>query len=250
MANRVLSRLALTLGCAICAVCALVGPAVAQDEFGVTIGADLVSDYIWRGQVRNDDGAIQPWACLKVDSFTAKVWGSLDLDDQPNDAQWEFTEVRFLGSYAIPIGSYTLDVGAIYYNYPNTESGNTFEVFGTFTFTGVIFDPYVSLYYDLDEVEGFYARVGGGYGQELETFNWALDVSLGLGSSDYNDAYFGLNELGLNDLRITFTVTVPFSEQFSASAFVLASWLIDDDFRESVEDDSEIGFGGGISYSF
>jgi len=172
------------------------------------------------------------------------------LDDQPNDAQWEFTEVRVLGSYAIPIGSYDLDVGAIYYNYPNTEIENTFEIFGTFTFTGVIFDPYVSLYYDLDEIEGFYLRVGGGYGQELETFDWALDLSIGFGCDDYNAAYFGQDEFGLNDLQITFTVTVPFSEQFSASVFVLASWLIDDDFKDSVEDDSEIGFGGGVSYSF
>jgi uncharacterized protein (TIGR02001 family) len=232
----------------VCAV-ALTAPAPAQDV-AVSIGADLVTDYVWRGQVRNEDGALQPWVNVGVEGFTLTVWGSIDVDDQPNDAQWEFTELDVTGSYTIPVGSYALELGGIYYDYPNTDTESTIEVFGTFTFSGVILDPYVSLYYDIDEIEGFYARVGGSYGQKLETFDWAADLSLGVGSSGYNDGYYGVDDLAVNDLLAKFTVTVPFSENFSAHGYVFGSWLLNNDIKDAVADDSAIGVGAGVTYTF
>jgi hypothetical protein len=228
----------------------ITAPAVAQDNVAVSIGADLVTDYVWRGQVRNEDGAFQPWVNVGVSGFALTLWGSVDLDDQPNDAQWEFTELDLTGSYTIPVASYELEVGAVYYDYSNTDRESTFEVFGAFTFTGVIFEPYVSLSYDLDEIEGFYARLGGSYGQELETFTWAADLSLGVGSSDYNEGYFGVDDMALNDLLAKVTVTVPFSEAFSAHGYVFGSWLLGDDIKDAVGDDSAIGVGAGVTYKF
>ena len=244
MAKTVLSGVVLALALA------LAGPAVAQDEVAVSVGADAVSDYVWRGQVRNDDGALQPWGCVEYSGFTLDVWGSMDLDDQPNDAQWEFTEVDLAASYAIPIAGYMLDVGAVYYNYPNSDAESTFEIFGTFTFSEVMFSPFVSLYYDLDEIEGFYLQVGGSYGQELETLDWNFGLSLAAGSSDYNEGYYGVDDFALNDLTAKVTVTFPFSEAFSASAFVSGSWLLDDDVKDAVEDDSTFAFGAGVKYTF
>ena len=112
MAKTVLTAAVLALACV------LAGPARAQDEVAVSVGADIVSDYVWRGQVMNDDGALQPWADVGYGGFTLNVFGSIDLDDTPNDAQWEFSEVQVNASYTIPINTYALDVGAIYYNYP------------------------------------------------------------------------------------------------------------------------------------
>ena len=244
MAKTVLSGVVLALALA------LAGPAAAQDEAAVSVGIDLVSDYVWRGQVMNDDGALQPWVGVLFDGFAFNVWGSMDLDDTPNDAQWEFTEVQVNASYTIPIGTYALDVGAIYYNYPNTAIESTFEVYGTFTFTDVVFSPYVSLYYDVDEIDGFYLRVGGSYGQELETFEWELGLSLGAGSEDYNEGYFFTDDFALNDLTVGVTVTFPFSEQFSVRAFVTGSWLLDDEIKDAVEDDSKLALGAGVRYTF
>jgi len=250
MAKALLSGLAAAL------VLAFVGAAVAQEapaaegDLRLSVGGDVVSDYIYRGQERNEDGAIQPWFGLNYDAFKVKIWTSMDIDEEPNDAQWEFTELRLTGSYGIPIGGYSLDVGAIYYDYPNTETESTFEVFGTFTFDGVLLTPYVSLYYDLDEIDGFYLKAGGSYGQKLETFEWLVGASLGVGSEDYNEGYFGVDEFALNDLTVDFTVTVPFSDQFSAKAFVIAAWLIGDEVKDAAEDDSSIGFGAGVTYTF
>jgi len=245
MAKTVLCGVALAL------VLALAGPVVAQDEVGISIGADLVSDYLWRGQLRNGDGALQPWAEVDFSGFTFNVWGSMDLDDEPNDSDFEFTELDLTGSYSIPVGEvYTLDVGAIYYDFPNTDAESTIEVFGTFTLTDVTFTPYVSLYYDIDEVEGFYLQIGGSYGQELETLNWKVDVSLGAGSEDYNESYFGTDSFALNDLTATFTVAFPFSEQLEVTAFVSGSLLLDSDIEDAVADDSNFAAGAGVSYTF
>jgi uncharacterized protein (TIGR02001 family) len=247
--NAAMAKTVLT-GVVVALALALAIPAAAQDDLKVSIGGKVVSDYVWRGQVINDDGALQPWAKVGISGFGLKVWGSMDLDDDPNDAQWEFTEVRVKGSYTIPISAYSLDVGGIYYNYPNTDIESTFEAFGKFTFSEVIFSPYVALYYDLDQIEGFYLRVGGSYGQELETFNWKVDVWIAAGSSDYNEGYFWVDDFALNDLTARFKVTFPFTEQFSVSAFVSGSWLMDSDIQDAVVDDSKLAFGAGVKYSF
>jgi len=237
-------------------VLALAGPVAAQDEVAFAVGLDVVSDYVWRGQARNEDGALQPWAEFGYSGFGLKVWGSMDLDDQPNDAQWEFTEWDLTGSYEIPIGeTYAVEVGAIYYAYPNTDAQSTIEVFGTFTFGGIALgggdlSPFVSLYYDVDEIEGFYVQGGASYGQQLETFNWEVGLTLAAGSEDYNEAYFGVGDFALNDLTASFRVEFPFSAGFSVTAFVSGSWLMDGDIQDAVEDDSSYAFGGGVSYSF
>jgi hypothetical protein len=250
MAKTVLSGVVLAL------VLALAGPATAQDNMTGSVGLDVVSDYIWRGQALNEHGALQPWGQVGYGDFGLKVWGSMDLDDQPNDAQWKFTELELIGSYDIPIGeSYGVKVGGIYYSFPNTDTKSTIELFGTFTYKGLKLGggdlaPFVSLYYDVDEIKGFYLQGGATYGQKLQTFNWEVALALGAASADYNDGYFGVDDFALNDLTATFRVEFPFTTNFSVTAFVSGSWMMDSDIKNAVKDDSNYAFGGGVSYTF
>ena len=229
---------------------ALAGPTVAQDEVAVSAGLDVVSDYIWRGQLLNDDGAAQPWVNVGYGAFTFNLWGSVDIDDTPNDAQWEFTEVDLTASYSVPVGEfYGLDLGVIYYDFPNTGGGNTLELFATFTFLDVAFTPFVSLYYDIDAIEGFYLQAGGSYGQDMETWSWNLVLSVAAGSEDYNTGYFGVADFGLNDVTAKFTATYPVMENLDLTASVTGSLMLSD-VGDAVAEDSNFGLGVGASYSF
>lgn len=250
MAKTVLSGVVLVLALA------LAGPATGQNTVAGSVGLDVVSDYIWRGQVLNEDGALQPWGQVGYGGFGLKMFSSMDLDDQPNDAQWKFTRWELTGSYDIPIGeTYGVQVGGIYYNFPNTDTDRTFELFGTFTYKGLSLGggdlaPFVSLYYDIDQIKGFYLQGGASYGQKLQTLNWQVALALGAGSSGYNDGYFGVDEFALNDLTATFRVEFPLTTNFSVTGFVSGSWMLDDAIKDAVEDDSGFAFGGGVRYTF
>jgi hypothetical protein len=66
----------------------------------------------------------------------------------------------------------------------------------------------------------------------------------------YNDGCFGVDEFALNDLTAAFRVEFSFSANLSVKAFVSDSWMMDNDIRDAVEDDSSYAFGAGVSYSF
>ncbi|MBK7629177.1 MAG: hypothetical protein IPJ23_00235 [Ignavibacteriales bacterium] len=58
--------------------------AFAQD-LSLTVSADLVSRYIWRGIDVNDAVNIQPNLSLAVGGFSAGFWGSYSLSNNPID---------------------------------------------------------------------------------------------------------------------------------------------------------------------
>lgn len=97
-----------------------VAPAMAQDAVETTVGADIVSSYIWRGQ---DLGglAVQPTLGIGYKGLSLTSWGSYGIDSQN-----EWKELDFTLSYSV--GGFTVGI-TDYYCMPGSEStpGKYFE---------------------------------------------------------------------------------------------------------------------------
>lgn len=96
----------------------LAGFTLAQD-LSLTVGADVVSRYIWRGLNVNDAVNIQPALTLSVSGFSVGFWGSYSLSNDTSSNTFGQEVDTWLGyTYAFENG---MSIGAIVtdYYFPN-----------------------------------------------------------------------------------------------------------------------------------
>ncbi|MBN1359514.1 MAG: hypothetical protein JW993_02930 [Sedimentisphaerales bacterium] len=180
---------------------------VAWAEGDVTVGVDVLSKYVWRGQNVVDDWVLQPSVSVAYKGLTGSIWGNLDLTGDFVDGG-EFNEIDYTLDYsaAVPgVEKLGYSVGAIYYVFPNTGFNSTTEVYA-----GLGLDlpasPAVTVYYDVDEADGMYVSLSAGHSiEKLGDSPVGLDLgaSLGWGNKTYNTFYWGTTSSELNDLVLS-----------------------------------------------
>ena len=229
------------------------------DEEGVkfAVTADYFTKYIWRGQNLNDESVFQPSISLSKNGFTASVWGNLDLTDE-NQNSGEFTELDYSIDYSasVPgINWVSFSAGALYYDFPHTDSKPTTEVYG-----GLNLDlplaPYVKLYRDVEEINGSYLQVGIGHSiEKLWEFSdkcycgLQIGSSIGYGSHQYNKDYFDIDSAKLNDW--TLLVALPFCVgKLTIQPSINYSTMLSDTIRLATEKSDNFWVGLAASIEF
>jgi hypothetical protein len=207
----------------------------AEDQVSVGASADVLSKYVWRGQNLVDGWVLQPGAYVSYNNITASFWGNLDMTDE-NGNNGEFSEIDLTLDYTaqvpgIDILSYSL--GFINYDFPiNGGADDTWEIYWGFGLD-VPASPTVTVYHDVDEVDGTYASFAIGHSIEnLNDLGVGVDLgaSIGWGSSSYNKAYWGPGKSELNDLVLS--AAFPFEVAgFTITPSVNYITLVGDDIR-------------------
>lgn len=224
--------------------------AFAEDDLSVGVSADFFSKYVWRGQNVTDDWVFQPGVSVTYQGLTGGFWGNLDLTDE-NGQCGEFIEydcyVDYSGQITETIG---FSVGGIYYDFPGAEG--TTELYWGFNFD-VPASPAITVYHDVDEVDGTYAAFSIGHSfEDLGDLPFGVDLgaSLGWGSSGYNDSYWGVDRSELNDL--TLTAGFPFEVAgLTVTPTVAYVAILGDDVSDAAGDDDSIFYAGiGLAKEF
>lgn len=238
-------------------VIGLAGAVVAEEPaVGASASVPLVSSYVWRGQVLNDEAAVQPSIAVEKGGFGFSTWGSYNLtDDAANGNNEDFSEVDLTLSYARTVGQVELEGGVIDYLFPNTELVSTRELYLSAGYTGLPVTPSVAMYYDVKEVDGFYATAGLSYSLAMcEKCTLDTGVSLGYGSSDYNAYYFQVDDEALNDLSAVASLTYAMTEKLSVTPGVAYSMMLDDEIKDAAEalygDDQKLVGSVSVNYVF
>jgi len=146
-------------------------PARAQTTVGADL--DLYSSYVWRGLSLTNKPVAQPNLYLSFPAGNASVtvggWANIDLGkyDDPDDdisesgglSAFNFAEFDPYAEVSFPAGKATLTGGITGYIYPNdaglNSDFNTWEIYGKVGFD-VPLAPELSIYYDIDKVNGAY----------------------------------------------------------------------------------------------
>ena len=234
-----------------------VSPIVEADDFDFKVTADYFTKYIWRGQNVSDRSVFQPTISLYRNGFTGSFWGNMDLTGQ-NEHRWEFIELNFVLDYTASLpdmNGVNFSFGTIHYQFPNTSSKPTTEVY-----TGLSFDwpltPYIRWYRDVDEVDGSYFQFGIGHSiDKIYTFTdkcfcgLQLGASTAWGSSSYNDAYFGVDSGKFNDLMLSvgFPVCI---DSWTIRPNVNYSMMLSDSIRAATDESDNLWVGVGVSTTF
>ena len=98
--------------------------AMAQDKVEASVGADLASGYIWRGQDLGDV-SIQPTVSIGYKGFSLTAWGSVGFT-QEDTKEVDLTLGYATKGFSASITDYWFNGGAGYFHY---KSGNTTHVF-------------------------------------------------------------------------------------------------------------------------
>jgi len=239
------------LGASAAILAALSAPTAAQaGEISWSLGADLVSDYVFRG-VSLADTAVQTGVEAGMGDFYAGAWFSTGLGDTSIAAG---DELDLYAGYGLTLSdTISADVGVTYYHYPQggglfAEKGGaagTYEVYGGLAFD-VPLAPSVYAYYDLT-LEAFTAE--GGISHSIpagEAASFDLGLSVGLVDGDGFSYEYGSASAALSK-----------SITDNASAYVGVNYTMNSDdalnYSKILAGDPQddlFWFGAGVSSSF
>lgn len=214
-----------------------------------TLGADLVSRYIFRGTDYGNSPAIQPNFSYTVAGFKIGAWSSYGFasySKKIND-----TTIMNLGNYSeLDLNmSYTykwFNIGVTdyffphplnpnensnYFNYNNKTTGHAFE--GSLTFNGPSKFPIQlfvgTFFYGADKTKDSTGVYGTGSKNNYSTYvelSYAfkvvkanIDIKPFIGATPFGSVYYG-KKAGFINIGFTATKTIVFSDKFSLPVYV------------------------------
>lgn len=248
-------------------------------EFSLEMSMDYASKYIWRGIAVNDDPVLQPSTTIGYGGLGFNWWGNFDLTDgdrppfdgdpttpgiqavDPDSSVREdnFSEYNWTIFYGDSIEDIEWEVGFIEYYFPGTGDGEDNDTQEVYAKAGLdtYLKPTLSVYYDIEEIHGFYGKFDVEHGWVLdddEQFEFSLGASIAYASSDYHDGYFGVNDDGFTDATVFAALTCAVTEQFSVAYTLNYSTLVDSDVEDAADasgkDSDNVWFAWNVAYSF
>jgi len=202
-----------------------------------SVGADLVSRYIWRGKDYGNSPAVQPNVALSLAGLKIGVWGSYGIlyrDSLGNYAEidpyisytWKWFTIG-ITDYFNPNGI-TPNEGNRYFNYNNHTTGHSFE--GSLTFTGPEKFPlqvYVgTFFYGADKGKDSSGVLGKGTSNNYSTYIEAsyqftvkgIGVKPFIGGIPLGSAIYGPSA-GVINTGLTISKSIRISKEYALLVF-------------------------------
>ncbi len=111
----------------VCGLVAMVNTAKAQDKPEVSVSADFVNQYIWRGQDLGDI-SVQPTLAVAYKGLSITAWGSVGLSDNEDTKEFDLTLSYSLGNFNIGITDYWFNTpNDRYFSYAAHKTSHVFE---------------------------------------------------------------------------------------------------------------------------
>lgn len=218
----------------------------------VTAAADINSAYVWRGLTFNDGIVIQPSIDVAAGGFGFNVWGNLDADDY-NDTldSGEFSEVDLTVSYSFDMGPVGASVGFIEYLFP-AGGASTSEIFANTSMDIVAgLSAGLELYYDIDQVDDFYATASIGYALDLnEQLGLELGALISYAGKDFTAAYAGGTDSGFFNYVLSASLGYAISDTLSTGINLNYTDSMASDALPDSAMDTDVYGGISIAYTF
>lgn len=198
--------------------------AMAQDTVEATVGADVVSNYIWRGQ---DMGAVavQPSLGLSYKGFSLSAWGSYGIVDRDDTKELDFTLSYTTGGLTVGITDYYVVSGvancpASYFLYDSHKTAHVFEAnvgydFGKFSIN------WFTNFAGADGMNKDGKRAYSSYVEVAAPFTLGgLDCEATVGAVPYaTSIYADANGLAVTNVQVKATKEVEFTPSFKLPIF-------------------------------
>ena len=173
---------------------------VVKERVSATIGADLVSQYMWRGQDLGDV-SFQPTLGVGYKGFSLFVWGSVGISNWEDTKELDFTLDYSYKGFNIGITDYWFSTGS-YFQYKNGKTTHVWEGFVGYDFNILSAKWYTNFSGD-DGTNSHGKRAYSSYLEltapfQLATLEW--EASIGVvpwGTTFYGNRHFAVTNVSL-----------------------------------------------------
>ncbi|GHV66661.1 hypothetical protein FACS1894199_10550 [Bacteroidia bacterium] len=204
----------------------------AQENHGVdfSVGADVVSSYVFRGTYQEKFSGInvQPTASLSAYGFSLGAWGSTNLFSPAKEL--DLIVGYEIAGISLAITDYWIvDAGTTYFNYDKNNTAHTFEATVAYTLPeafplSISWNTYFAgaddIYSDGDN--DFSTYVGLTYPFSIKSVNLAAELAFTPWKGAYSDK---LNVVNINlkaakEIRITNDFSLPVFAQYIINPYL------------------------------
>lgn len=208
-----------------------------EKEVETTIAADIVNQYIWRGQ---DLGNVsfQPTLGVSYQGFSLSAWGSVGLSDSSDTKEFDLTATYTIGGLSFGITDYWFNVGLDpknrYFKYDAHGTNHIFEAAIGYDFE-VMSLQWFTNFAGNDGVNKSGKRAYSSYMEanvpfRLGSVDWVATVGVvPFATTLYGTSGFAVTNLSLRatkDIKVTETFTVPIFGQITSNPCAQKAYLV------------------------
>jgi len=212
-----------------------------------SVSADLLTNYVWRGQKLSDDhGVVQPAVGISDRGFSAGYWANYDLESGEN------TETDLTLGWSDEAGE-IFTVGAGYIHYGLDGAADTQELYVSVG-ADILLLPALDLFYDFDEGEGAFVVASIGHTLQLpDLMGRAASLSLGASASvNFENSVMGAGTDGQDftdfyNGEVYASVSIDAGGGLTIEPKAAWSFALSDDAEAAIE---SVSFGGDSSHAY
>ena len=195
----------------------------AQEKVSTVLGADVVNQYIWRGQDLGNV-SLQPTLGLEYKGLSLTAWGSVGLTDAADTKELDLTLSYTLGGLTIGVTDYWtndgLDPGARYFKYDAHGTNHVFEANIGYDF-GLVALGWYTIFAGSDGVNKNDKRAHSSYVEVSAPFRLATcDWTATLGVVPYATDYYKTRGFAVTNVALRATKDIKVTDKFSIPVFV------------------------------
>ena len=193
-----------------------------ENNIETTVEADIVSQYIWRGQDVGDV-SLQPNLGISYKGLSLGAWGSVGLTDPDDTKEFDLTLAYSLGGLNIGVTDYWfnegLDPRGRYFMYEAHKTNHVFEANIGYDFGPLAFQWYTN-FAGNDGANKNGKRAYSSYFEFTAPFKLAsVDWTATAGAVPYATSFYGTNEFAVTNLSLTASKDIKITESFSVPVF-------------------------------
>ena len=194
----------------------------AQDEVEATISADVVNQYVWRGQELGNS-AFQPTLGIAYKGLSLSAWGSTGLTEAADTKEFDLALSYTIGGFNIGVTDYWFNVGLDpqnrYFKYDAHSTNHVFEANIGYDF-GVASVQWYTNFAGNDGANKDGDRAYSSYFEISAPFKLAsLDWTATAGAVPYATDFYGTNGFAVTNIAVRATKDIKVTDSFSIPVF-------------------------------
>ena len=198
----------------------------AQDKVEGSVSADVVSRYVWRGQVLGD-AAVQPSASLSYKGLSLSAWGSYGFLNTEDTKEFDLTLSYTVGGFNVGVTDYWFcyyGADNKYFEYRAHDTSHVWEANVGYDFGPLAIQWYTN-FAGADGINKSGKRAYSSYVQLSAPFTLATcDWTATIGAVPYATSFYSdVNGFAVTNVALRATKAIPVCKKWSLPLFMEGS---------------------------